>query len=47
MLLLREINETLGMTIVMVTHEQPRAQRFAHRLILMGDGKVISDGGVS
>jgi putative ABC transport system ATP-binding protein len=45
MLLLREINETLGMTIVMVTHEQPRAERFAHRLIRMGDGKVVSDGG--
>ncbi len=45
MLLLREINETLGMTIVMVTHEQPRAERFASRLIHMGDGKVLSDGG--
>jgi putative ABC transport system ATP-binding protein len=44
MLLLREINETLGMTIVMVTHEQPRAARFAHRMIRMSDGKVISDG---
>jgi putative ABC transport system ATP-binding protein len=44
--LLREINESLGMTIVMVTHEQPRAQRFASRLIHMGDGKVLSDGGV-
>ena len=47
MFLLREINESLGMTIVMVTHEHPRAERFAHRLILMGDGKVISDGGAS
>jgi putative ABC transport system ATP-binding protein len=45
MLLLREINETLGMTIVMVTHEQPRAERFAHRMILMGDGKIKNDGG--
>ena len=45
--LLREINESLGMTIVMVTHEQQRAERFAHRLIHMGDGKVISDGGRS
>jgi putative ABC transport system ATP-binding protein len=44
--LLREINESLGMTIVMVTHEQPRAERFARRLIHMGDGKVLSDGGV-
>ncbi len=43
MLLLREINETLGMTIVMVTHEQPRAERFAHRLIHMGDGKVLKE----
>src|SRR5277367_733913 len=45
MLLLREINETMGMTIVMVTHEQPRAEKFAHRLITMKDGKVIGDGG--
>jgi putative ABC transport system ATP-binding protein len=44
MKLLREINESLGMTIVMVTHEQPRAERYAHRLIHMGDGKVLSDG---
>jgi putative ABC transport system ATP-binding protein len=44
--LLREINESLGMTIVMVTHEQPRAERFASRLIHMGDGKVLSDEGV-
>ena len=44
MLLLREINETLGMTIVMVTHERPRAERFAHRMIQMSDGKVVSDG---
>src|SRR6266849_4646812 len=43
MLLLREINETLGMTIVMVTHERPRAERFAHRILQMADGKLISD----
>jgi putative ABC transport system ATP-binding protein len=41
---LREINESLRMTIVMVTHEQPRAERFAHRMILMKDGKLLSDG---
>lgn len=44
MLLLREINETLGMTIVMVTHERPRAERFAHRLIEMKDGKLVANG---
>src|SRR5437879_803495 len=43
MLLLREINETLGMTIVMVTHERPRAERFAHRILQMADGKMTSD----
>jgi len=44
MLLLREINETLRMTIVMVTHEQPRAEKFAHRMVTMKDGKVVADG---
>jgi putative ABC transport system ATP-binding protein len=47
MLLLKEINESLGMTIVMVTHEQPRAERFAHRLILMKDGKLLNGGGAA
>jgi putative ABC transport system ATP-binding protein len=42
--LLKEINETLGMTIIIVTHERPMAERFAHRLALMGDGKLMSDG---
>jgi putative ABC transport system ATP-binding protein len=46
MRLLREINET-GMTIVMVTHERPRAERFAHRIIVMSDGKILSDGGAA
>ena len=41
--LLGDINNT-GMTIVMVTHEQPRAERYSHRLIHMKDGKVVADG---
>jgi putative ABC transport system ATP-binding protein len=45
MLLLKEINEKVGVTIVMVTHEHPRAERFAHRMILMKDGKLVSEGG--
>lgn len=40
MKLLREINESLGMTIVMVTHERPRAEAFADRLLMMKDGKL-------
>jgi len=42
--LLQEINESLGMSIVMVTHDRDRAARYAHRIITMGDGKLLSDG---
>jgi len=40
MMLFKEINETTGVTILMVTHEHPRAERFAHRMIMMKDGKL-------
>ena len=39
--LLRELQKQLGMTIVMVTHERPLAERYADRLATMGDGKLI------
>src|SRR5271155_487523 len=42
--LLQEINESLGMTIVMVTHDRDRAARFAHRIITMRDGKLVTEG---
>jgi putative ABC transport system ATP-binding protein len=42
--LLREIQKNLGMTIVMVTHERPLAERFADRLAVMADGKLLSNG---
>ena len=40
--LLRDLQGTMGMTIVMVTHERPLAERFADRLAIMGDGKLLS-----
>ena len=40
--LLREIQGHLGMTVVMVTHERPLAEKFADRLATMGDGKLLS-----
>jgi putative ABC transport system ATP-binding protein len=40
--LLRDLQQQLGMTIVMVTHERPLAERFANRLATMGDGKLLS-----
>ncbi|HEY4740135.1 MAG TPA: ABC transporter ATP-binding protein [Candidatus Acidoferrales bacterium] len=45
--LLREIQQSLGMTIVMVTHERPLAERFANRIASLADGKLISDGAQS
>jgi len=44
MLLLKEIQQKLGMTIVMVTHERPLAERFANRIAALADGKLLSDG---
>ena len=40
--LIRDLSLTLGMTVVMVTHERALAERFAQRLIFLGDGKLIS-----
>jgi putative ABC transport system ATP-binding protein len=39
--LLRDLQTQLGMTIIMVTHERPLAERFADRLATMGDGKLL------
>lgn len=44
--LLRELQSPLGMTIIMVTHERPLAERFADRLATMGDGKLLSSAPV-
>jgi putative ABC transport system ATP-binding protein len=43
MVLLREIQHSLGMTIVLVTHERPLAERFADRIAFVADGKLVSD----
>ncbi|MHB8526797.1 MAG: ABC transporter ATP-binding protein [Candidatus Acidiferrales bacterium] len=42
MLLLKNFNQSMGMTIVMVTHERPLAERFADRIATVADGKLIS-----
>jgi putative ABC transport system ATP-binding protein len=44
MMLLKEIQQKLGMTIVMVTHERPLAERFADRIAALADGKLLTDG---
>ncbi len=40
---IREFNESLGMTIVMVTHERALAERYARRMIFLADGKLVDD----
>lgn len=39
--LLRELNQTLGVTIVMVTHEQPIADQYTQRALHMADGRLV------
>lgn len=41
--LVREFNQQLGMTVVMVTHERALAERYAQRMIFLADGKLIGD----
>jgi putative ABC transport system ATP-binding protein len=41
--LIRELNQTLNMTIIMVTHERTLAERYANRLIFLGDGKLLGE----
>jgi len=42
--LLGEINQSLGMTVVMVTHERALAERFAHRILFLSDGRLAGEG---
>jgi putative ABC transport system ATP-binding protein len=41
--LLKELNKSLKMTVVMVTHERPLAEAYADRMLFLGDGKLLSE----
>lgn len=41
--MVREFNQQLGMTVVMVTHERALAERYAERLIFLADGKLVGE----
>ncbi len=43
MQLIRELNDVVGMTVLMVTHERSLAERYAKRMISLADGKLTSD----
>src|SRR5229473_1361504 len=40
---IREFNQSMGMTIVMVTHERALAEHYAKRMIFLGDGRLVDD----
>jgi len=41
--LILNLNKTLGMTVIMVTHERALAERYANRMIFLGDGKLLEE----
>jgi putative ABC transport system ATP-binding protein len=41
--LIRSFNQALGMTVLMVTHEQALAEKYAGRMLRLGDGKLVDD----
>jgi putative ABC transport system ATP-binding protein len=41
--LIRDFNESLRMTVVMVTHERGLAEQYAGRMVSMADGKLVAD----
>jgi ABC-type lipoprotein export system ATPase subunit len=45
--MVRDFNQQLGMTVVMVTHERALAERYARRLIFLADGKLVGDESIS
>jgi len=42
MRLLRDLNEKMGVTVLMVTHDPALATRYAHKSLHMADGKLVS-----
>ena len=41
--LIRSFNQSLGMTVLMVTHEQALAEKYAGRMVHLADGKLVDD----
>ena len=41
--LLQGLNRSIGLTVIMVTHERDLADRYAGRQIFLADGKIVAD----
>ncbi|MFD0677364.1 MULTISPECIES: methionine ABC transporter ATP-binding protein [unclassified Paenibacillus] len=44
--LLREINQTLGLTIVLITHEMDVVKDLCHHVAIMNNGRIVEEGSV-
>ena len=44
MRLIRSLNESLRMTVVLVTHERKLAASFAERMLVLSDGRLAAEG---
>lgn len=42
--LLRDINRTLGLTVVLITHEMQVVRDIAHRVAVLEDGRLVEEG---
>jgi putative ABC transport system ATP-binding protein len=43
MTLIREFNESLAMTVIMVTHERALAEQYSGRMVFLADGRLVAD----
>lgn len=41
---LKDLNETLGHTVIIITHDMPIVAQYAHRTVAMGMGQIMADG---
>lgn len=44
--LLKKINESLGLTIVMITHEMDVVKQICNRVVVMNKGQIVEEGNV-
>lgn len=41
---LKRLNEELGHTIIIITHDMPIVAKYARRVVVMGSGRILADG---
>jgi energy-coupling factor transport system ATP-binding protein len=44
---IKELNEVHGHTVIIITHDMPIVAQYAHRVVVMGQARIIMDGPTS